>query len=444
NSTCSLSARQNWAAAQLDQFYLFPETLPAAANRNPAGFSTVNDYVNSLTATARAQGRDRFFTFLTSIAEETAFFESGSNAGFGVRLSIDEAGQRVFISEAFEGAPALEAGIDRGTEILAIGTTAQNLRTVSAIIAADGTDGISAALGPSDPGVARRLRIRDAGGTREIGITKRNYDLLPVSPRYGARVIQDGNRQIGYINLRTFIETADPALESAFANFRAQGITEFVVDFRYNGGGLLSTANTMGDLLGRNRSSNDIFARTVFRASQSSNNSTRRFRSNGSSVAPTRIAFITSQGTASASELVINGFLPYLGADIALIGTDTFGKPVGQIAQDQPACDDRLRIVAFATENADGNSDYYDGLAGSVSASCQAGDDVTVQLGDPNEDSIARALDYLAGRQCTPIGGATSQSGSEADQAESLQLRRRTLLMPARPNPAQIHSPGIF
>lgn len=444
NSACSLSSRQNWAAAQLDEFYLFPETLPAAASRNPGAFSTVSGYIDSLTATARSQGRDRFFTHLTSIAEENAFFASGSNAGFGIRLSIDEAGQRVFISEAFEGAPALEAGIDRGAEILAIGTSGQNLRTISEIISSEGRAGVSDAFGPSDPGIARTLRIRDANGTREIGITKRNYDLLPISPRYGAQVLQDGNRLVGYINLRTFIETADPALENAFANFRAQGITEFIIDLRYNGGGLVSTANTMGDLLGRNRSTNDVFSRTTYRPSLSSNNSVRRFRTNSSSVAPTRIAFVTTGGTASASELVINAMLPYLGTNLALIGTNTFGKPVGQIAQDRDECDDRLRIVAFATENANGNSDYYDGLAGSVQASCQAGDDVTFQLGDPAEDSVARALDFLAGRQCPSISATTSQSGSEAGQAEALQLRRRTLLTTARPSAAQVHSPGIF
>ena len=48
---------------------------------------------------------------------------------------------RVFVAEAFEGAPALAAGIDRGTEILAIGTSTADLKTVSAILAAGGADG---------------------------------------------------------------------------------------------------------------------------------------------------------------------------------------------------------------------------------------------------------------------------------------------------------------
>ncbi|MGP1351753.1 MAG: S41 family peptidase [Parasphingopyxis sp.] len=282
-----------------------------------------------------------------------------------------------------------------------------------------------------------------ANGTRTLSLTKADFDLDPVSPRYGAQVLADGGREVGYINLRTFIETADPALTAAFDDFRARGITEFIVDFRYNGGGLVSTAELMGDLLGGNRA-NDIFSRLVYRASKSQFNSVNRIAPRPESVAPTRIAFISTGATASASELVINAFIPFLGPDLALIGSDTFGKPVGQIAEDRPQCDDRLRIVAFASENSAGDADYFDGLAGTVGATCAAGDDIAFPLGDPRENSVARALDFLAGRSCQPISATSVAPGAEAGQAEALQLRQRTMLMPSRPNPAQINSPGIF
>ena len=349
-STCSLRSRQDWAAGVLREWYLFPETLPASLD--PSGFTSVEAYIDALTATARAQRRDRFFTHLASIAVEDAFFSSGSSAGFGVRLSYETVQGRVFVAEAFEGAPALAAGIDRGAEILAIGTSAGDLRTVASLMAAGGPDAVSDALGPSTPGITRLLRISDSAGTRDLSVTKADYDLLPVSTRYGARVIDDGGRRVGYLNLRTFISTADPALRNAFATFRAQGITEIIVDLRYNGGGLVSTAELMGDLLGRDRTAGDVLSFTTFRPEKSSNNETRFFQPQAQSIAPARIAFIGTTGTASASELVINAFIPYLHARAALVGTNTFGKPVGQIAVDRSACDDRLRVVAFKTENA--------------------------------------------------------------------------------------------
>jgi carboxyl-terminal processing protease len=141
--TCSLLSRQNWAFATLNEWYLFPETLPATLD--PAPYADVSGYIDALTATARGQGRDRFFTYLTSIAQENAFNNSGSSAGIGIRLSTDATTKKAFVTEAFEGAPGLAAGIDRGTEILAIGDTPTNLRLVTDIITAEGTAGVTSA-----------------------------------------------------------------------------------------------------------------------------------------------------------------------------------------------------------------------------------------------------------------------------------------------------------
>ena len=434
SSACSLSNRQNFAFSVLNEWYLFPETLPASLS--PAPYSTVQAYIDALTATARAQGKDRFFTYITSIAEENAFFASGATAGFGIRLLYQ--GNRVFIMEAFEGAPALAAGIDRGTEILAIGTTEANLATVSSIIAAQGANGVSDALGPSTAGTARVLRVTDANGTRNLTVTKANFNIDPLSSRYGVKVIDNGGQRVGYINMRTFISTADNQLRTAFADFRAQGITNFVIDFRYNGGGLVSTAEVMGDLLGGNRFSSDVFSVTRFRASKSSNNETRRFQPGSQSVSPVKIAFISTNATASASELVMAAFPPFLGANAALIGSNSFGKPVGQIALDQASCDDRIRVVAFAKENAAGQGDYYSGLIGTMRASCAAADDISRPLGDPQEESLRVALDFVAGRACTP---ATAGLGAQDDR---VVIEPQVLPLPQNPNVAQREVPGAF
>ena len=119
------------------------------------------------------------------------------------------------------------------------------------------------------------------------------------------------------------------------------------------------------------------------------------------SIAPTRIAFIGTGSTASASELVINSMLPYLGTNMTLVGSNTFGKPVGQIALDKAECDDRMRVVAFATANSTGAGDYYNGLASKIANSCAAGDDLSLPLGDPREASVRAAIGFLSGAACT-------------------------------------------
>lgn len=435
STTCSLANRQNFAASVLNEWYLFPETLPSALN--PAPFSTVTDYIDALTATARGQGRDRFFTFVTSIKDEEAFNSSGATAGFGMRVSYQ--GTRVLISEGLEGSPAFLAGIDRGAEILAIGTDASNLKLVSDIMSAEGSAGVSNAFGPNTVGTTRVMRINDAAGTRNITVTKANYDIDPLSSRYGVKVIDNGGGQrVGYINMRNFISFADDQLRTAFADFRAQGISNFVIDFRYNSGGRVSTAEVMGDLLAGNRFSSDVFYIMRFRPSKASQNLTRRFTPQPQSASPVKIAFISTGATASASEIVMASQVPFLGANAAMIGSNSFGKPVGQSGFDLAACDDRVRVVAFAGENAAGQGDYFSGLAGTMRTTCAAADDITKQLGDPQESSLRTALDFVAGRSCTPI--ALTQSA----QSTSSRNERRLFPAPRNATAAQRDVPGLF
>src|SRR3546814_21187725 len=74
-----------------------------------------------------------------------------SSVGFGVRLAYDPFAQVVVIAEAYEGAPALTAGIDRSARISASGTSSGTMRSISSIVAAQGTVGVIDALGPDTP-----------------------------------------------------------------------------------------------------------------------------------------------------------------------------------------------------------------------------------------------------------------------------------------------------
>jgi C-terminal processing protease CtpA/Prc len=435
-AACSLRARQDWALAQLNEWYLFPTLLNTAAN--PASYATVDDYIDALTAPARAQSKDRYFTYLTSIAEEDSYYDSGETAGFGFRLGYDYSGNRVFVIESFEGAPALAAGIDRGAELIQI-----NGQSVTSLMASGGPAAVIQALGPDTAGLTRAFVVRELSSVqRTVNLTKTDFDLDPVSDRYGARIIDDGGRQVGYVNLRNFIGPAEPNLRAAFAQFKAAGVTELIVDLRYNGGGLIAIAELFGDLMGGGHAG-QVFDYITFRDSKASENGSYTFRAQPETIQPTRIAFIGTGGTASASEMVINGMVPYLGANMALIGSNTYGKPVGQIALDRPECDDRLRAIALKVENADHQGEYFTGLASTVGRTCSAFDDIGHQLGDPNEGMVRTALDFLAGRSCTAIGSVTA--GASASTARVGVAAQRRLLTPEVPaNTIQREMPGAF
>lgn len=450
-ATCAISEQIAFADSVLNEWYLFPDLLDNSVN--PADFTDVQAFLNARVAPARAANQDVGFTFATSIADENALIESGSSAGFGIRIAYDTVNDRAFLLEAFENGNGFAAGMDRGTELLAIGEPGQALVTVSSLLASGGPGAVIDALGPSTDGLQRTIRFAQLGGNViETTVTKSEFPLNPISDRYGALILNDGGKQVGYLNFRTFIVgTSDRDLDNAFRLFRDAGVDEIILDFRYNGGGLVRIAELMGDLM-RGPNTGSVFSRTEFRESQSQENVTRffsdtaRFFNPGSnsfgapesipSINPIKIVLIGTSSTASASELVTNSMIPYVANDsIALVGSNTSGKPVGQSGFDLAACDLRIRAVTFGTVNADGNGEYFNGLAEVIPNTCRATDDIFRPLGDPSEASIATALDFLAGRSCTPITSGALQAQSAGG---------RVVLQPERPNAVQFDNPGVY
>ena len=434
-ANCSLSARQDWALGVLREWYLFPDLLDTSVNK--ASYDDLQSYIDAVTAPGEAlfdpDNIGKQFTYITSIEEENDLIQNGSSAGFGFRLTYDTVNNRVFVAEVFETAPAFPA-FDRGTEILAI-----EGQSIDTVMAQGGPFAVIDLLGASTPGLTRSFQIRSRSGeVSNVTISKAEYSLDPVSDRYGAKILNDGaGGQVGYINLRTFIvQNASNQLRDAFQQFKNAGIDRVILDLRYNGGGLVNVAETLGDLLGEGLEG-EVFSRTQYRPSKAAENSTRLFQNETAQIDTMKLAVIGRLGTASASELVANSMIPYLGDNIALIGTDTYGKPVGQDAFDRSACDDRLRAVTFQTVNANNQGEYYGGLASVMPNTCVAPDDIRYQLGDPREASVDTAIDFLAGRTCQPI--TTIKDTTAQASRPGLQL-----FQPRRPNAAQHDIPGLF
>jgi hypothetical protein len=122
--------------------------------------------------------------------------------------------------------------------------------------------------------------------------------------------------------------------------------------------------------------------------------------------------------------------------EVAIVGADTFGKPVGQSAFDPSGCDLRLRLIAFQFTNADGQGEYYEGLAATLPFACRAEDDLGRQPGDALESSTAEALHWLGTGACSEVLGA----GKARAAAAALQRVPQA----ARPTAAQVYLPGLY
>jgi hypothetical protein len=191
----------------------------------------------------------------------------------------------------------------------------------------------------------------------------------------------------------------------------------------------------MDDLFGAGRAG-EVQFRLEHNASKASQNSTTRFQPTAQSTSPVRIAFLTTEATASASELNVNAMEPW--AEVAIVGSDTLGKPVGQLAFDLNGCQDRMRLVAFRTVNSEGEGDYYNGLASTVPFACAAEDTVTTPLGDPADGLTTAALGWLGSGTCASVI-ATGQGAA----AKTRRARDSGYPLSQRPTAAEHWVPGI-
>ena len=430
-AACGEAARKQFVLNVTREWYLFDDLLPASVNT--ADFADAEALLDHLTATARGQGKDRYFSYLTTRAEETSLLGEGQFVGFGFRTRTDPV-NRPMILEVFESSPASDGGLQRGDEITAV-DSGSGFVPVSQLLA-DGTS-ISDALGPAEAGVRRGLRLLRNGVTRDVALVKRTVTIDPVPDTYGTLVLpQSGTPGIGYLNLRSYISTANPQLTAAFAQFRALGLRDYIIDLRYNGGGLLDIAEQINNLLGGARGTSDVQMRLTHNARKTAENETLLFRPNAQSVQPVRVAFLTTGATASASEINVNSMAPWL--EVAIVGEDTLGKPVGQYAFDLQGCEDRLRLVSFKTVNSLGQGDYYDGLAGTVKFACAASDTLSEPLGSASEGMVAAALGWLRTGACPEVMSSTTARAKTARFGAGDPYTR-----PRQPSAAQWWLPGL-
>ena len=117
--------------------------------------------------------------------------------------------------------------------------------------------------------------------------------------------------------------------------------------------------------------------------------------------------------------------------EVAIVGEDTLGKPVGQLAFDLRGCDVRLRLVAFRTVNALDRGDYYDGLAETLRFACAAIDTLDRPLGDATEGLTAAALEWLRTGACAAVMVDPAARSKSAAAPSSERIA-----------PAQAPSPG--
>ena len=180
------------------------------------------------------------------------------------------------------------------------------------------------------------LNFTDFNGTtytsngKSIEFTKTVLDENPILIN---TVINVTNHKIGYLMYNGFYSNYDTNLNNAFGVLKSQGVTDLVLDLRYNGGGSVATAARLASMI-TGQFTDQVFTELAYNNKQSSNNIKYLFPNTMGSIAInslnlTKIYILTTKSTASASELIINGLSPYI--TVVQIGDTTTGKNVASI-----------------------------------------------------------------------------------------------------------------
>ena len=431
----SLSDEKLFLRSWIDETYLWYQDVRAlpATTLDPNAYATPQSYfavLKSPLTTASGKPKDEFhFTYTTPAW--VALSQSGVSYGYGFQIALLSATPPRSAVVAFTdpGTPAVAAGIARGATIV----------TVDGVDLASGSDTatLNAGLFPTAPG-NHTFVIRDQGSSSNRTVTLA-AQALASTPVQNVKTLPAPNASVGYLLFNDHIATSESQLVAAVNTLKAAnagaGITDLVLDIRYNGGGYLDIASELAYMIaGPTATSGKFFERLSYNDrnpfNQSTAAATTDFHSTGqgftvpsSTVLPylglTRVYVLTSGDTCSASEAIING-LRGAGVTVNTVGGTTCGKPYGFYPRDN--CNTTYFAIQFKGVNFLGFGDYADGFA----PTCSVADDFTKPLGDPSENQLEVALGLRNTGTCAaPVarGKFTAQATAGTDTPGAVLVR---------------------
>jgi C-terminal processing protease CtpA/Prc len=436
NRTASLDQEKRWLRSYVDEAYLWyrevPVVNPALAQFSdtanvPASMDAYFDALLTPALTPSGKRKDQFsFTFPT--AEWTALSQSGTTAGFGVEWVLGSSAppRNIRIAYVDPNTPASTNNLARGFTLV----------SVNGVSADDGTQAgvatLNNALFAPTLNTSYTFVLNNGTGNITVQMAAQQVTKRPVLT---SNVIDapDGGK-VGYIVFNDHITPAEGQLVAAFQQMAQAGVSDLVLDLRYNGGGFLYIASQVGYMIaGAARTNNKVFERLQFNDKRVTDNNnpdnripffsaTSGFANSGTSANTalpslnlTRVFVLTGPGSCSASESIINA-LQGIDVNVIRIGRATCGKPFGFTAKDN--CGISYFPIEFQGVNDKGFGDFADGFA----PTCVVADDLSRALGNPAEGMLAAALTYRSTGSCPPAAAVIARQGARV--SEDVPLRQ--------------------
>jgi carboxyl-terminal processing protease len=307
----------------------------------------------------------------------------------------------IIIAYVYPGSPAYRSGIKRGDIILKIDGQDLDTTNYSELY---NQDSYSVNLGYYYNGSL-------SASSTTIALTA---EIINSNPVVFDTILQYNESKIGYLVYVEFISGENNSLLNDFGliidDFKSQGITDLVVDLRYNPGGEIKAANYIGsciapltDVSGKKvfvKFNYNSFIQLYFENNEGPNsvNLVNRFADNGHNLNLSRVFFLTGQNSASASELLMIGLQPYM--EVVKIGEQTYGKYTGAWVltdtNDPPKHNWAIVPIVSKYANAVGFTDFKNGLAPDYLID----DDLLMAkaFGDVTDPMLTQAVELITGQ----------------------------------------------
>lgn len=400
-----------WIEQTMRLYYLWDDEIPESKRLN-FGQEAEPFFLSLLTRKDGKTDDDGTHYFYSSINKKSPSSATKSYLGEGNSFGFEF--QYYYIQNlriyalltlyVLPDSPADKEGLKRGDWIVKINNKAVPGDAQSLLKALDTTSPV-----PVSFGIERKLNDPSSATTKTLTAAK-----VTDNPVFVNKVIAYGKKKVAYLAYNHF--TAGPTEESgdelfnhtlrqAFREFKKASPDAFVLDLRYNGGGLVSCAQLLATLLAPASALDDVFCKLTYNGQNNKYPKQQELRldtklAGSDNLNLSTLFVITSQRTASASEAVINGLKPYLNANLIIVGDTTEGKNVGSLTFDDDAYDWELHPIVSRLSNKEGFSDYANGFVPDVF--CDEKKAVTYyDLGDEREYMLEPILKYIA--DGTPI-----------------------------------------
>ena len=418
-----------WIKEIMDQAYLWLEDMrtPIAISSKP------ENYFESLLF----RPTDRFSAIFPDYQELIKSLQGVSKeAGYEIFVARESSQNNnvvAYVTYIKRGSPADLAGLKRGDMITRINGMRLTLENYQDLLRQR-----------SEPHSISPFRF-DTQTDGFVAINHMDLNTLELSenPNFMDTVYTINNQKIGYVVYHFFAPGTtgqpniyDNQMDQIFADFKSQGINHLILDLRYNSGGAVSSAVNLASLIAPGVGENDILSKVQYNSFLSGfdqfKNVTRKFKTKSQNLGPilsdNRVYVITSNRTASASELIINGLKPYM--NVFMVGDVTVGKNVGSVAlEDEDNPDNKYGIlpIVFRDANKNGESDFANGFIPNIGAR-EITQKWLLPFGDTEEYLLKVTINRILGNP--PIDGDSRiQSIDRVEIGSSLESKPRSGLI---------------